>query len=701
MRASFFLITFMVLYNVGQCQYKTIQAPGEFTYSTAFSFGFLSNFANDQDRDGVIDRTQTTSYDSALRVIWITRDNDGDGNIDYIEKQEYNINHLLIRVEINDDGLGLLETVYVYEYDTSFRKTKELIDLDADGFWNVKYENVYMTDSTLRWYYRDKNDNGTFDESSLTVSAIDGRRLSHKKDKDLNGKWDHIESYQYNSMGQQTWYGDDANGNGTFERNDYWVYNKKGLITFNSYDRNGNGIPDYQFWYSYDSLDRELEYYEESSLGETSTRSYKYDVYGNTIEYVAEKSDITLYYKVIGIISDSNRVRKWDTYTDRSSTPSKYTIDKYDTRGNKVWNEDGEQDSSGKLKRRRLWVYEFDHIDNKISEWRDMNGDSNYEVNYNYTYDAIWNYKTRYEIDSSADGTVDEIWYATLNSKGHGKSFWKDIGNDGDTNYIQYFYYDNEDRWVLVETDNDANGVIDSRQSNEYDEFGHQLKTAYDYDGDSIFEQHTLRIYDVNGNVTYSEELRNGSTTVRISNNEFDNYTRCPLIRDGLIHKLIVEIPESGAWRFSLCGSQTANMKMVLSQNNFCQDDQKSSKFTCTDGNDEMDVNLDAGQYYLTLGGAGFNDNGLYNLTIKRTGNVSISPSTHRNKQVRVYPNPTNNSLIIPVKYDYFEVISFQGNFVIKGDYANELDVSNLATGVYVLKLLFGDEVYYSRFIKE
>lgn len=75
--------------------------------------------------------------------------------------------------------------------------------------------------------------------------------------------------------------------------------------------------------------------------------------------------------------------------------------------------------------------------------------------------------------------------------------------------------------------------------------------------------------------------------------------------------------------------------------------------------------------------------------------------------QISIYPNPVSKTLFISNKGSEFEnseieIINCLGHVVLKSPYINEIDVSNLSSGCYVIKISTSDKKHlHSKLIKE
>jgi hypothetical protein len=74
------------------------------------------------------------------------------------------------------------------------------------------------------------------------------------------------------------------------------------------------------------------------------------------------------------------------------------------------------------------------------------------------------------------------------------------------------------------------------------------------------------------------------------------------------------------------------------------------------------------------------------------------------NNALTIYPNPTASSLqiILPgIEARNYVVYTLRGRVVLKGEFTRTLDVSELSSGVYMLQIEAGEQLFNERFIKE
>jgi hypothetical protein len=89
--------------------------------------------------------------------------------------------------------------------------------------------------------------------------------------------------------------------------------------------------------------------------------------------------------------------------------------------------------------------------------------------------------------------------------------------------------------------------------------------------------------------------------------------------------------------------------------------------------------------------------------TLTLVEGVSASVARLQNAEINLYPNPTSSKISISGYLgvaDYIAVFDAAGTQVMFGNYATTLDVSQLASGTYYLKIVEGDLSVSRPFIK-
>ena len=338
---------------------------------------------------------------------------------------------------------------------------------------------------------------------------------------------------------------------------------------------------------------------------------------------------------------------------------------------------------------------------NQTKEEWDSDGDGTVDQIYTYTYDANGN-QTRYEYDADADGTVDQIYTFTFDANGNLTRYENDSDGDGTSDRIYTYTYDANGNRTRYEYDSDGDGTADEITTYTYDANGNRTSEERDSDVDGTADEITTYTFDANGNRTREEREQNGVTT-SIRKMSYFNSILCPDLGEGLVHKLQVVIPESGVWRFALCGSTFQNV-LALSSSDYCDSTLFYASDGCSNGDASVDIRLEeAGSYYLTVAGKGETDKGNYNLEITRLQGLD-APSIEKDK-ISVYPNPARNQITVSssITLGSYRIFNTLGEKVLSGSLANPtIQIESLNSGSYFLMLddKNSNQTYHKKFIK-
>ena len=311
---------------------------------------------------------------------------------------------------------------------------------------------------------------------------------------------------------------------------------------------------------------------------------------------------------------------------------------------------------------------------------------------------------SRYEYDFDADGTADRIRTYTYDAYGNRTRYEYDSDGDGTADEIRTYTYDANGNETRNELDSDGDGTVDEITTYTYDSNGNRTRSEYDNDADGTADRIYTYTYDTNGNRTSREYDNDGDGTADdIYTFTYLNTVLCPDLAKGLVHKLLVDIPESGVWRFSLCGSDFQNV-MALSSTEHCDSNLFYANDGCFNNDATADVRLkDTGKYYLTVGGKWNKDNGNYTLEITRLQGLDVQ-SIEENL-ISIYPNPAQNQITIQsnIKMDSYLIFNALGKIVMNGDFTNTaINIESLNAGIYFIALRDEDnnQTYHKRFVK-
>ena len=372
----------------------------------------------------------------------------------------------------------------------------------------------------------------------------------------------------------------------------------------------------------------------------------------------------------------------------------------YDANGN-LTREESDSDGDGAAD--EILTYIYDANGNKTREEKDENGDGVPDYIANYTYDANSN-KTRDEYDSNGDGVPDYIYAYTYDTNGNITRQEYDYFADGTVDKIHTYTYDTNGNITKEERDSDADGTADEILTYTYDANGNLTREERDFDGDGTLDLIFSYTYDANGN-RIKAEVDNDGDGIFEYEYRFGYYNTlfCKDLGDGLVHKLEVIIPESGVWRFALCGSSFQNV-LALSSSDYCDSTLFYATDGCSNGDASVDIRLEeAGTYYLTVGGKGETDKGNYNLEITRLQGLD-APSIEK-EMITVYPNPAKNQITVnsSMKIDSYQIFNTLGKKVLGGVLTNStIQIESLHSGSYFIVLddKNSNQTYLKKFIK-
>jgi YD repeat-containing protein len=318
------------------------------------------------------------------------------------------------------------------------------------------------------------------------------------------------------------------------------------------------------------------------------------------------------------------------------------------------------------------------------------------------TASSITGNQTRTEYDSDGDGTADQIYTTTYDAKGNSTREEYDSDGDGTVDQIYTYTYDANGNQTRRETDSDGDGTADEIYTYTYDANGNRTRYEYDSDGDGTADEITTTTYDANGNRTREEREQNGVTT-SIRKTSYFNSILCPDLGEGLVHKLQVVIPESGVWRFALCGSSFQNV-LALSSSDYCDSTLFYASDGCSNGDASVDIRLEeAGTYYLTVAGKGETDKGNYNLEVTRLQGLD-APSIEK-EMISIYPNPARNQITVSssITVGSYRIFNTLGEQVLNGNLISpSINIEALNSGSYFLMLdnKNSNQTYHKKFIK-
>ncbi|MFZ4670829.1 MAG: alpha/beta fold hydrolase [Flavobacterium sp.] len=142
----------------------------------------------------------------------------------------------------------------------------------------------------------------------------------------------------------------------------------------------------------------------------------------------------------------------------------------------------------------------------------------------------------------------------------------------------------------------------------------------------------------------------------------------------------------------------------ILNSNNF----QVGQELTVNSGSNALTLNLSAGLYYLEIYTTATSTSYLYPYTFTLSSTLS-SPDFTSSDSLKIYPNPTTSNVYFDNTNSNFKEVSiynYLGQEVSKTSFASsiqnqEIDMSTLTTGVYVLKFSDGKTSKTAKIIKQ
>tara|TARA_Y100000385_G_scaffold68503_1_gene68394 strand:+ start:586 stop:2481 length:1896 start_codon:yes stop_codon:yes gene_type:complete len=573
---------------------------------------------------------------------------------------------------------GNLTSSFYAEYNENGRLVFSTLDTNGNGKINQKViiifddNNNKITDSL--WIGQDIN-GGLISFSQFSSQDLDGNILKEERDDDGDGVSDLIYTYTYDAKGNKTREERDVNGDGKLDRIYTYTYDSNGNQTRTEVDTDGDGAADEISTYTYDSNGNQIRM--ESDYDGDGVNDYfllkTYDLNGNLLKEEEDRDgvgpgDFILYISYTYDANGNQTNRKLDL--DRDGQIDEIVNSSYDINGN-LTRVEVERDSALSY----AATYTYDANSNITRDERDENGDGVLDKIYTYTYDANSNI-TRDERDENGDGAPDYIATYTYDSNSNKTRDEIDENGDGAPDYIYAYTYDEKGNLFRLEIFDSAGKTIALR-IDYFDANGNRIKAEVDNDGDGIFEH----------------EYRFG----------YYNTLFCKDLGDGLVHKLEVIIPESGVWRFALCGSSFQNV-LALSSSDYCDSTLFYATDGCSNGDASVDIRLEeAGTYYLTVGGKGETDKGNYNLEISRLQGLEVSLIAEQ--LLSIYPNPAQNQITVSssIKIDSYQIFNTVGEEVLRGHLTNPtIQIESLLTGSYFILLRDGNsnQTYHKKFIK-
>ncbi|MFK8054740.1 MAG: LamG-like jellyroll fold domain-containing protein [Saprospiraceae bacterium] len=83
---------------------------------------------------------------------------------------------------------------------------------------------------------------------------------------------------------------------------------------------------------------------------------------------------------------------------------------------------------------------------------------------------------------------------------------------------------------------------------------------------------------------------------------------------------------------------------------------------------------------------------------------VSSNETTVESEGIRIFPNPASNSVTVTVdsdtKADQYRVLSISGKTILAGKFSEQISLSSLPTGLYILQIESESQVWFNKIIK-
>ena len=488
-------------------------------------------------------------------------------------------------------------------------------------------------------------------------------------DSDYDGVIDRIEYFEFNANGFQTKRSVDENDDGDINRVDVTFRNINNDITLETYDYDGDGIVDETLEKMYDAsfnlVREEADFDNDGVLN--SIKTYTYDANNNLSSRISDHNadgvadDIEIHqYDMNGTLVEINNDDDADGLIDNN-----YYFT-FDAQGNMT-----------------SWGYDFDGnttIDN-LQSWV-YNG-NNQVTTHNFVIDNVIHYTyinnllDKVEMDAGADGVLDEIVYYAYDGNGNQTSIISDSDYDGFPESIELFTYSSNNHLLTHSEDLDANGVADKYTVWTKDSEGNVISFEKDETGDGDFDYAYYNDHDF---------LKNCLTVAGLANRLYQ-----------------IEIPYAGDWIFSTCGNITNFDTKIFVGSTACNQDLGDNDDYC--GNtSSLELSLSGPQtVYLIVNGEN-NKVGNFELSVFDKNATGIREIAQLD--LEVYPNPASSTLKIKdgdldgMTYVIFNAL---GTKRLEGelDFSAGIDLNNLSTGMYFLKVEGVNTVFNASFLKK
>ena len=178
-------------------QSNNISAPGNFFFSTEYSFGKSTQYIYDTDADGNPNAIEKYTYDANGNRTRYEYDSDADGNPNSIEKYTYDANGNQTRYEYDSDGDGNPNQITKYTYDANGNQTRYENDSDGDGNPNRIDKYTYDANGNQTRYEVDSDGDGNPNSITKYTYDANGNQTREEYDSDGDGNPNRITKTQF------------------------------------------------------------------------------------------------------------------------------------------------------------------------------------------------------------------------------------------------------------------------------------------------------------------------------------------------------------------------------------------------------------------------------------------------------------------------------------------------------------------------
>ncbi len=247
------------------------------TYTNEYDvFGNVTGHSRDNDGDGVIDYSETNTYDERCNLL---SENVGgsDGSVDMRTTYSYDDEGIPSSLERLFFADGVIESRTTVTYDDEGNPLIEETDEGDDGVIDYRASYTYEDDG---WSVTSEGYEGAERVvyfRQLSTYDEDGNLLHSEQDDGADGTIDHSHSHTYDDKGNVLTYEEDGNGDGTIDFRYSYTYNDKGnVLTYEQYS-NGDGVVDFRYSYTYDDDGNQLSFEENADGDGVADFGYVYN----------------------------------------------------------------------------------------------------------------------------------------------------------------------------------------------------------------------------------------------------------------------------------------------------------------------------------------------------------------------------------------------------------------------------------------